>query len=116
MCGGRVGMLIAKWKLEYKMKYKYKPNELAIKMFNLTAKDYYNYDGLTPLLEEVLGHENYSRYIFAQDPLCNSDNGKVEIVLTAREDVNAKKSDEIVFESIGSVSVEMEGAAMPDPV
>lgn len=83
------------------MAYRYTPNGFATKMFNLTAPGYTN-EGMTGVLEDAIGKENYDRYMIAQDPLCGGrTEGNINIILNRGETDPQKMR----FESIGTVSV-----------
>lgn len=65
--------------------FKFVPNALAKEMFNLAAAEYVG-NGMSPLLETVLGKDNYDRYIVAQDPLCGGKtSGEIRIILNRAE-------------------------------
>jgi hypothetical protein len=52
------------------MRYRFTPNGFAKSRYILDGTSY-DGDGMTPLLESVLGDDNYRRDVVAQDPLCD---------------------------------------------
>ena len=79
--------------------FKFIPNEFAKKMFNLSARSYAG-EGMTPLLQQVLGSENYNKYVIAQDPLCGGKSeGAISIILNNNE----RDPKKMNFASIGLI-------------
>jgi hypothetical protein len=81
------------------MPYRFIPNSFATRMFNLAAAGYTD-EGMTAVLEQALGKENYDRYMIAQDPLCGGKSeGNVSIIL------NPDEADprHMRFETIGTI-------------
>ncbi len=78
--------------------YKFVPNNFAKKRFNLTGE--YNGEGMTPLLQQALGEDNYDRYMIAQSPLHHGkDKGVVSIILNPDETEITKMK----YRSIGMI-------------
>ena len=78
--------------------YKFVPNNFAKKRFNLTGE--YNGEGMTPLLQQALGKDNYDRYVITQTPLYQGkDKGVVEVMLNPDE----TKMSKMKYRSIGTI-------------
>jgi len=58
--------------------YKYIPNDFAKEKFGLTKKEYEG-GSLTNLFEDVLGKENYHKFMVAQDPFSDKRTKKAAI-------------------------------------
>ncbi len=81
------------------LRYEFIPNGFARDKFNLAAQSYYG-AGLTPLLEEALGKDNYNKYVPAQDTF-SGDKTKADIdIIVNPEETNPAK---MIFRSIGYV-------------
>jgi hypothetical protein len=81
------------------MPYRFIPNSFATRMFNLVAPGYTD-QGMTNVLEQALGKENYDRYMIAQDPLCGGrSEGIVKIILNPDE----THPGNMRFEAIGTI-------------
>jgi len=78
--------------------YRFQPNEYAKRQFNLKAKEYVG-DSMTYLVQDALGEDNYRRYVIAQDPLFEKNEGEIRI-LTNPDEPNSKKWE---YKSIGHI-------------
>lgn len=66
-------------------KYRFTPTAFSRAKFGLYS-DLYEGDGMTPLMETVLGISSYRRHIIAQDPLCGGKRiGEVRIIVNPDE-------------------------------
>jgi hypothetical protein len=67
------------------MRVNFFPNELGRELFHL-KEQLYSGRGVTPLLLEALGEENYNKYIVASDPFSGGkSSGEVSIILNREE-------------------------------
>ncbi len=79
--------------------FKFIPNTFAKEKFNLKASEYKG-SGMTPLLEDVLGKDNYRQFMMAQDPLCGGKSVGDITIITNRGETNPQK---MRFKNIGTI-------------
>ena len=86
------------------MKYKFIPNKFAKKFFKLT-KNSYKGKGITSLLTNVLGKENYEKYMCAQDPMHKDSKGIISICLNRLidNDIQYLETHNFKFRTIGII-------------
>ena len=84
------------------MRCAYRPNDFARGKFCLPL-DYYEGDGVTPTLRAAIGADNYSHWVFAQDPLCGTNDRKGPAEVFIRTEGPAFGAGSSV--SIGTVEV-----------
>ena len=88
------------------MNVKFTPNSFAKRFFGLKLDDYTGTEGVTDLLEQVLGKEDYDKYVISQDPFCGGvTKSSIRIILN-RDEFDPKVASSIYsveFATIGTI-------------
>lgn len=87
------------------MEYIFRPSVAGRNLFPVMTEKEYRGEGMTPLLESVLGKKDYARYRVAQDHFCGGKTrGSVTVYLGPAE---ASEIDPEAYYTIGTIELSL---------